>query len=211
MSDGFDVHDALRDTRLQLADYLDRLEPAAWSQPSLCDGWSIADVAAHLSLSGTETWPDLIVGMIKNRGNWDRWNARQARAQAGSHAPAELVAIIRRDADSTAHAPGSSAEDQLVDFLVHGQDISRAIHAPLPVPAAPGVAALEQALGSRWYGARKRLDGVRLVATDADWAAGNGAEIRGPLASLLLVTTGRPAGVDELQGPAVAQVKARLA
>ena len=211
MTDADDTYPFLRDGRLRLADYLDALGPEAWEQPSLCDGWTVTDVVAHVSLSTTGTWWDMVVGMVRHRGNWDRWNATSARHQAEARSPNELVALIRRDADSRAHAAGSSPADQLVDLLVHGQDIARAIDTPLDVPTEPAVVAIEHALASRWYGAKKRFVGIRLEATDGDWSTAGGDKIaRGPMASLLLVATGRPAGLTDLEGPGADTVRQRF-
>lgn len=208
--EAFDAHDAVRKSRLRLADYLDDLEPDDWTRPSLCEGWTVSDVVAHLSLSTTETWRDFIVGMIRNLGNFDRWNATSARDQARRHIPHKLVTILRDQADSRDHSPGSSTLDQLVDLLVHGQDISRAIDSPFEMPLIPAVEAFEHALGSRWYGAKKRFSGIRLSATDTHWESGTGHEIRGPVSSLLLLATGREAGLAQVEGPGVDTVGSRI-
>jgi hypothetical protein len=70
--------------------------------------------------------------------------------------------------------------------------------------------ALEHVWSSSFYGARKRFAGLRFVATDVDWSAGEGAEVRGPSGELLLLLTGRPAGLDGLDGPGAAEAATRL-
>ena len=60
-----------------------------------------------------------------------------------------------------------------------------------------------------WH--EERFAGVRAVATDADWARGEGPEVRGPIGELLLVATGRAAGLDALSGPGAAEVARRTA
>jgi hypothetical protein len=70
--------------------------------------------------------------------------------------------------------------------------------------------ALEHVWSSSFYGARRRFAGLRLVATDLDWAQGEGREIRGPGGELLLVLTGRRAGLDGLDGPGAAEAERRL-
>ena len=52
--------------------------------------------------------------------------------------------------------------------------------------------------------ARKRAEGVRLVATDSDWSVGQGPEVRGPGEAILMTITGRRGVIDELSGPGVA-------
>ena len=49
--------------RSWLADLLESLPEAAWTRPSLCAGWSVRDVAAHLRLRpGAGAGPDLALG-----------------------------------------------------------------------------------------------------------------------------------------------------
>ena len=204
-------HEMVRDARRRLVDYLDDLEPEAWAQPSLCDGWTVTDVVAHLSLSTSGTWSEMIIGMIRHRGSWDRWNASTARRQAETHTRHELIDIIRQNADSLEHAAGSSHDDQLVDLLVHGQDIARAVDTPLSVPVESAVAAIDHVLASRWYGAKQRLADLGLDATDADWSGPGGKAVRGPIVSLLLAASGRPAALADLQGPGIEILRGRLA
>ncbi len=56
----------------------------------------------------------------------------------------------------------------------------------------------------------RRLRGLRLVADDIGWSRGHGLELRGPVESLLLVSTGRPAGLSELEGPGLAVARERF-
>jgi hypothetical protein len=73
------------------------------------------------------------------------------------------------------------------------------------------VPALEYAVDASFYGAAKRLAGLRLVATDADWSHGEGdRELHGPAGDLLLVTTCRTAGLEALEGPGVDDLATRL-
>ncbi len=59
---------------------------------------------------------------------------------------------------------------------------------------------------------KKRLRGVRVVATDAEWSAGSGPEeIHGPLSDLLLLaTTGRAAGLAGVTGTCVQRLAEAL-
>jgi uncharacterized protein (TIGR03083 family) len=43
--------------RLGLAGLLDDLSEHEWQQPSLCDGWTVRDVAAHLTCSNSAPAP----------------------------------------------------------------------------------------------------------------------------------------------------------
>jgi uncharacterized protein (TIGR03083 family) len=188
--------------RLGLADFLDDLEGADWEVPSLCTGWTVHDVVAHLTLSTRTTLPGMVRGMVRARGDWERMEFDAARKRAAAFGPAELIEQFRETAASTRRAPLSAPLDPLVDVLVHGQDIARPLGRVRPTPEQQTIAALEHVVSSPFYGARKRLRGVRLVATDVDWSRGDGQdEARGPAGDLLLLATGRAAGLPGVTGP----------
>lgn len=192
-----------RDERLSLADFLESLSPSEWQHPTLCPKWTVHELAAHLTTSTRTTLGMMIWGGIKAGGSFDRMEANLARDLARRFSPAELIAQLRETAGSAKRAPGAGPLDPLADALVHGQDLARPLGRVREMPVAPAVAALGHVVGSRFYGARKRFAGMRLVATDAEWSAGEGEELRGPVSELLMVATGRAAGLAGLSGPGV--------
>jgi len=205
------ILDWTRDERLSLADFFESLADHEWQAPSLCDGWTVLHVAAHLTLSTRTTWKTMLVGMLRARGDWNRMEADAARDRAARFTRAELIGQLRETAGSARRAPGSGELDPLVDALVHGQDVARPLGRVRPMPVEQAIAALDHVRASRFYGARKRFAGVRLVATDCAWSAGDGArELRGPVGDLLMVATGRSAGLATLTGSGVGQVTAAL-
>ncbi|GAA5083629.1 maleylpyruvate isomerase family mycothiol-dependent enzyme [Nocardia iowensis] len=118
----------------------------------------------------------------------------KAAAQWKGHTPTELIAQLRACASSARRAPGAAPVDPLVDIIVHGQDIARPLERNWQTPTERVAAALDHVVASRFYGARKRLRGARLTATDTDWTYGDGPEeIHGSVTDLLLVATGRQA------------------
>lgn len=190
--------------RLALCDLLDQLAPDEWHVQSLCDGWSVRDVVAHLTLVTRETKWDLFKGAVRARGSFDRMTADTSRATARRFTPAELVQRLRDTADSNRRAPMSHFVDPLIDVLVHGQDIARPLGRDRPMPTAAAAAAAQRAWDMRFpFRARKRLAGLRLAATDIDWTVGSGAPVEGPIAALLLLVTGRDAAVEQLTGDGV--------
>jgi uncharacterized protein (TIGR03083 family) len=199
-----EVWSAIDTERASLADLLDTLTPAQWQAPSLCDGWTVRDVAAHLALA--HIGPGAItVGFVRAGGSFNRMMRDVARRYRKP--PGELVADIRRLVGSRRHIPGTSYLDPLVDVLVHGQDIAvpSGIARSMPVDAAATAADRVWSMGFP-YRARRRLRGLRFVATDVDWARGEGAEVRGGIAPLLVLLTGRNARRAELSGPGVAAI-----
>ncbi|GAA3001447.1 maleylpyruvate isomerase family mycothiol-dependent enzyme [Actinokineospora diospyrosa] len=191
--------------RLSLADLLEDLSEAEWRTRSLCPAWTMHDLAAHLTLSTRTSLSGFLKGILRARGNFDRMEADAARARAARFTPAELIAQLRETAHSPRRSPLSAPQDPLVDALVHGQDIARPLGRPRAMPGPQAETALARVLSSPFYGARHRLNGATLTATDRDWTSTPnpppGTEIRGPISDLLLLATGRPAGLAALSGP----------
>ena len=198
--------------RSSMADLLDGLTPEEWERSSLCTGWRVRDVAAHLTLAHAGPVA-AAVGMARARGSFDR----MVRDTALRHAAAptgQLVAELRSMVGSRRRAPGVSHLEPMLDVLVHGQDIAIPLGRPRPMPVAAATAAATRVWTMGWpmsraFRARSRLRGLRLVATDADWSVGEGERLEGPVAALLLLLTGRTAALDRLSGPGVARVPVR--
>ena len=202
---------AIRTQRLAVADLLESLDDGEWRHPSLCDGWSVNDVAAHLTLQQVGLLDGL--GMFARfPGGMNRAIRETARRQAARISRPELVARIRASADSRRHNVGLSCLETLIDALVHGQDIARPLGRVLPVPPDAAALAADQVWRKGWpFYPRRRLSGLRLAATDGEWTAGEGSEIRGTMGDLLLVLTGRGgAAVGDLDGDGVSELRRRL-
>jgi hypothetical protein len=114
---------------------------------------------------------------------------------AALHSPlthAQIVAKLRGFVGSRRRAPFVTELEPLLDILVHSQDICVPLGIKHPMPVDAAVAAADRVLSLR--GPMRLWDpprGVRLVATDADWAYGDGAEKEAPIQSHLLTLTGR--------------------
>jgi uncharacterized protein (TIGR03083 family) len=207
-----DVVPALADERVGLADQLAGLTDSEWAAASLCPGWTARDVLAHLTLTTRLTMLRAVGGMLRARGDVNRMIGDSARSRARAFPPADLIAQLCENAESTRRPPGTQIWDPLVDVLVHGQDILRPLGHVRTMPVERVGPALEHVWSSSFYGPAKRFVGLRFVATDIDWTSGEGdREVRGPAAELLLVATGRPAGLAEAEGPGVEEASARLA
>lgn len=201
----------VRAERLNLAGLLDTLDDREWRAQSLCAGWTVRDVVAHLTLADRE-FTATVLRVIRARGDFDRVTADMARERALRYSPAELVAQLRETAGQPRRFPLSGPLDPLVDILVHGQDIARPLGRRREMAPERVAPALDYVWSSRFYGRPgKRFGGLRFVATDATWSAGEGArEVRGPVGDLLLLATGRAAGLAGLTGTGVGEVAAKL-
>jgi uncharacterized protein (TIGR03083 family) len=184
---------AIEQQRLDLADFLEALEPAAWDKPSLCEGWRVREVAAHVTLAARARPLQAVVGILRARGSFNRYVRGDAIFRASRYTPQELVAELRRLAGVRHHPPGATPVDPLVDILVHGQDIAvpLGLHRPMPTEAAVAAAERVWTMMSFPFFARRRFRGKRLRATNADWTAGEGEELAAPVETLLLMLTGR--------------------
>lgn len=197
--------------RLSLADFLDSLDDHEWQVQSLCTDWTVHEVAAHMTLSTRTTLFVVIKGAIRARGDFNRMESALARERASRFGRDALVAQLRETAGSAHRTPGSGPLDPLVDALVHGQDVARPLGRTREMPVEQTIAALEHVRVSRFYGARKRFRAARLIATDCGWSAGEGPnDVRGPVGELLMVATGRAAGLTGLTGAGVDRVRAAL-
>lgn len=124
----------------------------------------------------------------------------------------ELVAQLRATAGLDHRLPLSGPLDPLVDILVHGQDIARPLGRQREMAVDRVAPALDHAWSSMFYGRPdKRFRGLRFIATDAGWSAGEGTrEVRGPASDLLLLVTGRAAGLAGLTGVGVEEAAGRM-
>jgi uncharacterized protein (TIGR03083 family) len=194
--------------RASLAELVETFSDEQWATPSLCSEWTVREVVAHLTL--TNIAPLRATGeLIRNHGSLSRMGRETALRRAANTTTPDLVARLREIVGDRRHPVGTSYLDPLADLLVHGQDIAvpLGIERAMPVDAAV-VAADRVATMGYWWWARRRLREVRLEATDADWARGAGAVVRGPIAVLLMVLTGRRARLDELSGAGRANLSA---
>lgn len=200
MDDSDSYWSAVRTTRLRIADLLEQLTAAEWEQQSLCRDWRVRDVAGHIALIPTLTTWDMVAVAPRALFNPDRINTVLARRN-GSRDPADLVAAVRSHAGTRRTAKVLDTRDALFDVIVHGQDIAVPLDRQLPVPAEHSREGLRRVWAMGWpFHAERRLAGYALRATDTDWSVGDGPEIAGPALALLLLSTGRTACLDALQG-----------
>jgi len=205
------VWQAIDAQRLSLTGVLEGLSNDEWRQPSLCRGWTVRDVAGHLTLQQVRAGT-IIAELIKARGkiNIDRW-IHDSACQRSALPTEQLIAQIRGMVGSRKHNLGVTYRETLIDVLVHSQDITIPLGRDLgmPVDAAALAASRVWSLGKPFY-ASKRMSGYRLTATDVPWNVGDGPEVRGPIAAILLLLTGRLAALPLLSGEGAAGLSAQL-
>ncbi|MFJ6252331.1 MULTISPECIES: maleylpyruvate isomerase family mycothiol-dependent enzyme [unclassified Streptomyces] len=190
--------------RAALVGDLARIDGEQWDAPSLCAGWSVHDVAAHLVDTARTTRLGFVAGLVRARFDFDRQNALGVARERGA-TPGETLERLRRVA-SRRSTPPAPLDSRLVEEVVHGEDVRRPLGLARAYPSRAVVRSLrlQARTPASFGGARELLTRVRLSATDADADMGTGPEVTGPALSLLLAVCGRTAAFDDLDGPGVA-------
>ena len=194
--------------RAQMADTLAALTPGQWAAASWCDGWSVQDTAGHVLAAAEQTPANFYKELLAAGLKFSVFTDRGARRLAAI-GPDELVRRLRARTSTTNHPP-APVMAMLGEIVVHGEDIRR----PLGQRHQSPQGALLAVAGS-WknsnllIGAKRRIAGLRLQATDIEWAHGDGPEVRGPLISLILAMTGRKAVHPDLTGEGLATLSSR--
>lgn len=202
-STSVDVFTAVAVRRRAVADLLEALDEAQLATPSLCAGWDVRTVGAHLAEAAAPgALGDFLMALVRAGGRIHRANDEAAR-RAGRRPVPETVALLRERAESRFTPPLTGPRAPLTEALVHEGDMRIPLGLPLD-PGPPSVrVALEFVTSGRPVGfvPRGQLLGLRLVGTDLKWSWGDGAEVRGRGIDLLMAACGRAAVLTRLDGP----------
>lgn len=202
-----DVWSEVAAERAELVGLLEGLSDDEWDASTLCEGWSVRHVVAHLTPSNISV-RKMLTGMIAAGFNMNRYIAKEA-LDHGSAAPKELLERFRADVSSRKTPP--SARAHLGDVFMHQQDLRRPLGRPRDITVARAIFIADQMKGRGFpLPAKQRIKGVRLEATDADWSHGEGPTVRGPLEALVMTMGGRGAALDDLEGEGVETLRSRL-
>jgi uncharacterized protein (TIGR03083 family) len=194
--------------RSDLADTWESLTPEQWGAASWCEGWSVQDVAGHLVASAEQTPPNFFKEFARAGFKFNVFAERGAKrcASAGS---SELVRRLRARTSTRNHPPGP-VNAMLGEVVVHGDDLRRPLGLSHKTPEAALVVVADSWKKTNvLIGSKRRIEGLRLTATDSTWTHGDGPEVSGPLQSLVLAMTGRKQVLDDLSGDGVAILATR--
>ncbi|MEU3693991.1 maleylpyruvate isomerase family mycothiol-dependent enzyme [Streptomyces narbonensis] len=208
MAEKDDVWAMVHAERAALVEDLSRLDDRQWEQPSLCAGWTVHDVTAHLVDTYRTTRLGFVVGLARARFDFDRQNSVGVARERGA-TPQETLARLRRAASRTS-TPPAPLDSRLVEEIVHGEDIRRPLGLTRAYPPEAVVRSLrlQARTPASFGGAKELLARVRLTATDTELTLGTGPEATGPALSLLLAVSGRRPALDDLGGPGLAVLAA---
>ena len=195
--------------RAALADDLATLAPEQWDVVSLCDGWSVRDVVAHMTASAKISALAFFPKIIGSGFSLTRMQTKDIARERGT-SNADALERFRAQIDSTTHPPGPT-DTWLGEALIHSEDIRRPLGIHHDYGTDAGVRVADFYKGSNLVvGAKKRIAGLHLQATDADWSHGDGPDVAGPVVSLVMAMTGRRSALDDLTGEGVATLRTRM-
>jgi uncharacterized protein (TIGR03083 family) len=194
--------------RAQMADTWAALAPEQWDVASWCTGWSVQDVAGHVVAAAEQTPPNFFKDMAKAGFKFDVFAERDAKRNAAA-GPEQLIRRLRARTTTTNHPPAPVVA-MLGEIIVHGEDIRRPLGLTHTAPEAALIAVADSWKNSNiLIGAKRRIAGLRLRATDSAWTHGDGPEVSGPMASLVLAMSGRKGALSDLSGDGVTTLMAR--
>src|SRR5436853_4626759 len=203
-----DVWPTIHAERQALAADLETLSDEQWGTTSLCSEWTVRDALAHMTATAKIS-PSAFFGKIITSGfSLNKVQAKDITTEKGA-SPAETLARFKAQVTSSKHPPGPT-DTWLGEVIVHSEDIRRPLGIKHEYPAAAALRVADFYKGSNLViGAKKRVAGLKLRATDADWSHGDGPEVSGPIVSLVMAMCGRTAAIDDLSGEGVATLRSR--
>ena len=204
-----DLRDHAVAERADLLAVLEQLTPQQWNVASLCPQWRVRDVVAHVYSYDELSRADLARSFVRAKLNPNKVNAVRMAPYA-NQTPEQLLTLARRCLHPRGHPAGFKGGIALVDGMIHHQDIRRPLGLPRTIPPDRLRAALEFAKTAPVIRGFWHRRGLRMVATDVDWATGSGPEVRGPGEAVLLAIAGRSAAVSALSGLGLQVLSPRL-
>jgi uncharacterized protein (TIGR03083 family) len=206
------VFDMIVDERRHAADLFASLTPEQLSQPSLCDAWTMHEVAAHLTTFLRFGQAKIyLLGIVAMGADFDRLNLWLTR-RAARRPIDEIVKALRTRAGARTTIPMSGYDPVLTDLVLHDLDVRR----PLGIARRLSEERLWVAFNhlarkpSPGFTMGSRLQDLRLEAVDTGWTHGHGPLVRGNADDLLLAIGGRAVAFDELDGDGVPVLRSRV-
>jgi uncharacterized protein (TIGR03083 family) len=192
------------------------LNAEQWAHESLCDGWKVRDVYAHMAIGYSYPMPKVVAYITRYGGSVAKASFHLSRKVGAETSQQELLDQFDH---ARAHPRGIAkrlpASAAFSDHAVHELDIRRplGIDGPAFRPDALGAAIdlLSHGKGPGFDPAGNAA-GLGFVATDIGWSHTHGDDpvVEGPAEQLLLAIAGRPAGLEGLSGSGLDALRARI-
>jgi uncharacterized protein (TIGR03083 family) len=203
-----DVWPAIFAERKALAADLDGISAQEWDTTSLCTQWTVRDVLAHMTATSRLSGASFLPKLIGSGFSLTRMQGKDIARERGS-SPDDTLRNFKSTMESKGRPPGP-LNTMLGETIIHSQDIRRSlgITHQYPVDVLVEVANFFKT-SNLIIGTKRRIAGVGLKATDADWGNGDGPLVSGPMISLVMAMTGRKPALDDLTGDGVATLRER--
>jgi uncharacterized protein (TIGR03083 family) len=198
--------------RSMIADVLASLDKADWDAPTLCSGWTVHHMAAHLVQPMLISFPRFFLAAMRYRGNTDRTVDHFTRRLARIPAP-RLIALLREHAADQVSPVRVGPMGPFAETCIHLRDMARPLGLTVDVPIEHWRTLMDYLVSPTAAPAlcpADRLRGITMAATDTDWVSGRGPEVRGTIEALAMAATGRLAAVADLRGPGLHPLESRL-
>jgi uncharacterized protein (TIGR03083 family) len=206
--DKSDIWPVIHAERKALATDLQALDAEQWQAASLCGQWTVRDVTAHMTATAKITPPAFFTKLAMSGFNFGRLQDKDITAEKGA-SPADTLDRFDAVVNSEKHPPGP-IDSWLGEAILHAEDIRRPLAIQHEYPTDALVRLADFYKGSNLVvGTKRRIEGLTLRATDADWSHGSGPEVSGPIMPLVMAMTGRKIALDNLTGEGVATLRTR--
>ena len=194
-----------------MADLLASLTAEQLARQSLCDAWTMHEVAAHLATYLRFGQLKIMACMVAYAGDFGPGNQKLASWYARRPA-GDLIAALRRHAESRTTPPRWGYDPVLADLVLHDLDVRIPLGIARQIPEER-LAVTFHHLGfmpSPGYAVGSRLRGLRFETTDTGWTAGAGLLVRGPAQAVVLAMSGRTAAWADLTGDGTGCLRQRI-
>jgi uncharacterized protein (TIGR03083 family) len=195
------IRDMIAAQRGELAAVLSELPASRWDEPTLCAGWRVREVVAHVTMPFRYSGRRFMLELAKSRGRFNEMADRLARRDAAELSPGELADAVKSNINHPWKPPGGGFEGALAHDVIHGMDITVPLGIVQPIPEDRLRLVLPKSTTEksvRFFGVD--LDGIEVRACDLDWSLGSGTPLTGTAQDLLLVICGRKLPAGRLHG-----------
>jgi uncharacterized protein (TIGR03083 family) len=195
--------------RARLAQTLSTLTPEQWTHATLCEDWNVQLTTAHVLAGAEQTTGNFVRRFAASSFRFNVMTGVDAQ-RLGTLAPEVLVTRLLATVTTTNHPPAPIGA-MLGEIVAHQEDICQPLDLSSGVADEAVVATLEFFANAGFpLGAKKRVAGLALGASDLNWTHGSGPKVEGPGKLLMLAMVGRPSALTNLSGDGVAELTRRL-
>ena len=196
-----EIRDMIAANRGELAAMLADLAAADWDAPTLCAGWRVREVVAHITMPFRYSGRRFMLELAKSRGNFSAMSDRVARRDADALSAGELTTAVADNVHHPWRPPGGGFAGALSHDVIHGLDVAVPLGVPWRIPPERLRHVLPESLAAkqvRYFGVD--LGGIEFRATDMAWTLGSGEPLEGSAQDLLLAICGRKLPAGHLKG-----------